>query len=291
MIRLVGGILVLLFGLVGAAHAHGQEKAPKPTEQLEALEKEFNDAANAYYLRAKTGEERSAAQARLEKILPRSLDLAEKNLRDPIALDALVLTINGEMWLVNNCQHPGFGKNSPEVKAYGFLLRDHVKSDKIGEAIRRAQYGFRKECETFLRTAATVNPHRDMRALASLRLAQFLNGRRQKLDVIKERPEMAQRYAGIYGSSYLDTLQRQSRAKEVREVEAILERAANEYGDVKVPYGDTVAQMAQSDLHEIRHLSVGKLAPDIEGEDQDGKRFKLSDYRGKAVLLYFWSEY
>ena len=43
-------------------------------------------------------------------------------------------------------------------------------------------------------------------------------------------------------------------------------------------------------LHEIRHLSVGKEAPDIEGEDQDGKRFKLSDYRGKVVLLDFWSE-
>ena len=33
----------------------------------------------------------------------------------------------------------------------------------------------------------------------------------------------------------------------------------------------------------------GRQAPDIEGEDQDGKRFKLSDYRGKVVLLDFWS--
>ena len=32
-------------------------------------------------------------------------------------------------------------------------------------------------------------------------------------------------------------------------------------------------------------------AQEIEGQDQDGKRFKLSDYRGKVVLLYFWSEY
>jgi len=44
-------------------------------------------------------------------------------------------------------------------------------------------------------------------------------------------------------------------------------------------------------LFEIRHLVVGSAAQEIEGDDQDGKRFKLSDYRGKIVLLYFWSEY
>ena len=32
-------------------------------------------------------------------------------------------------------------------------------------------------------------------------------------------------------------------------------------------------------------------ALEIEAEDQEGVRFNLSDYRGKVVLLYFWSEY
>jgi peroxiredoxin len=41
----------------------------------------------------------------------------------------------------------------------------------------------------------------------------------------------------------------------------------------------------------MRHLAVGKEAADIDGKDQDGKQFKLSHYRGKVVLLYFWSEY
>ena len=58
---------------------------------------------------------------------------------------------------------------------------------------------------------------------------------------------------------------------------------------MKLPGGDTVAERAKAELFEIRNLSVGKEAPDIEGEDQDGKRFKLSDYRGKVVLLDFWS--
>lgn len=33
---------------------------------------------------------------------------------------------------------------------------------------------------------------------------------------------------------------------------------------------------------------IGHLAPDIEGTDIDGVPFKLSDYRGKVVLLDFW---
>src|ERR1700722_4662612 len=34
--------------------------------------------------------------------------------------------------------------------------------------------------------------------------------------------------------------------------------------------------------------AVGQLAPEIDGEDLDGKNFKLSEYKGKVVLLDFW---
>ena len=30
-------------------------------------------------------------------------------------------------------------------------------------------------------------------------------------------------------------------------------------------------------------------APEIVGTDQDGKQLKLSDYRGKVVMLDFWA--
>jgi len=206
-------------------------------------------------------------------------------------LDALVQAVNGEMWLENNSTHPGFGTDSPEVRALAIQLRDHVRSDRLGEACRRVRYGFRKESEAFLRAVLEQNQHREVRALACLRLARFLKGRLQRLDVLRERPEMARRYEGLFGRDYLQALLRGDRAEAVREVESVFERAARDFGDVKVPYGDTVAEEARSELHEIRHLSVGKPAQEIEGEDQDGRRFKLSDYRGRVVLLYFWSEY
>lgn len=45
---------------------------------------------------------------------------------------------------------------------------------------------------------------------------------------------------------------------------------------------------ASEALYEIDHLSVGCAAPEIEGVDVDGVPVKLSDYRGKVVLLDFW---
>ena len=37
--------------------------------------------------------------------------------------------------------------------------------------------------------------------------------------------------------------------------------------------------------------SVGALAPEIAASDLDGVPFKLSDYRGKVVLLDFWGNW
>ncbi len=37
-------------------------------------------------------------------------------------------------------------------------------------------------------------------------------------------------------------------------------------------------------------LRDGRPAPEIEGVDAEGRPFRLSDYRGKVVLLHFWRE-
>ena len=37
-------------------------------------------------------------------------------------------------------------------------------------------------------------------------------------------------------------------------------------------------------------LKKGDKAPDFSALDQDGKKVSLSDYRGKKLVLYFYSE-
>lgn len=51
------------------------------------------------------------------------------------------------------------------------------------------------------------------------------------------------------------------------------------------------APRAEGQIFEQEHLQVGKQAPDIEGTDLDGVEFKLSDYKGKVVLLDFWGNW
>ena len=38
-------------------------------------------------------------------------------------------------------------------------------------------------------------------------------------------------------------------------------------------------------------LAIGMEVPEIEAEDVDGVKFKLSDYRGKVVVLDFWGDW
>ena len=38
-------------------------------------------------------------------------------------------------------------------------------------------------------------------------------------------------------------------------------------------------------------FEIGNQAPDITGADIDGVPFKLSDYRGKVVVLDFWGDW
>lgn len=48
------------------------------------------------------------------------------------------------------------------------------------------------------------------------------------------------------------------------------------------------AKRAQGDLYELQNLVVGKTFPDFEATDENGKPWKLSEYRGQVVVVDFW---
>jgi hypothetical protein len=290
MQRIVAGTLVLMLNLSAVvSKGNGQDKPATPAEQYRALRKEYDRASSSGV--PLTDAERlkfiGVAYKHRNALALKFLALAEKYPSDPIALDALIQAV----WQVNSTPWPTelVGEETATGRAFTLIQANHIRSDRLAPLCQRVSYGFRKEYEEFLRLVLAKNPHRDVQAMACLSLAHFLNNRMQRLDLVKEEPQLTKEFVGLYGKDYFTHLQRQDHAKVTKEVEALFERAVKDYSDVKLPGGDTAAERARVELFGIRNLSVGKQAPDIEGEDQDGKRFKLSDYRGKVVLLDFWS--
>ena len=55
--------------------------------------------------------------------------------------------------------------------------------------------------------------------------------------------------------------------------------------------GSNLALRARAREFQKQRLGIGMTAPDIVGKDLDGVAFKLSDYRGKVVLLDFWGDW
>ncbi len=57
-----------------------------------------------------------------------------------------------------------------------------------------------------------------------------------------------------------------------------------------VSYGFTSMEEAETSQPKVG-TSIGEVAPDIEMADPDGNMIKLSDYRGKVVLIDFWASW
>jgi hypothetical protein len=79
-------------------------------------------------------------------------------------------------------------------------------------------------------------------------------------------------------------------------VKPMMKRITDEFGDVRMQYSNgrdrgSLAELIENELFAFENLRIGKVAPDILGEDLDGVKFKLTDYRGKVVVIDFWGDW
>ena len=69
---------------------------------------------------------------------------------------------------------------------------------------------------------------------------------------------------------------------------SLLDRLIGEFGDVESS-GERFADMARPHHFQLSKLAIGKAPPEIEADDLDGVPFRLTQYRGKVVVLTFWA--
>ena len=155
-------------------------------------------------------------------------------------------------------------------KFYAELTEKYLPDMKPASiALLCQQLYYTNDSEMLLRVLYTRDKRHEVRGVACLVLAQVLMRNADRL--------------ATSDAKAADAMHKES--------EKLLEEAADKYADVKTAFDGTVGRKAKSELFDLRHLSVGKAAPEVKGVDQDGKHFKLSDYKGKVVLLDFWSEF
>jgi hypothetical protein len=190
------------------------------------------------------------------------LDLAATYPDDPAAIDALG-------W-VFGCIHSDQEEAERALKSLAEYAARDLPADMV-DAVARAVWGLGlvPEQEPFLRGTFENNRHRKVRASAGRRLVYLLK-LYSKGDQRNPDPKVA--------------------ANRAAEAARLYEKVIDEYGDVRYVRG-TLADSARPELFALRDLAMGKTVPEIEGEDLDGVRFKLSDYRGKVVMLEFWGDW
>jgi thiol-disulfide isomerase/thioredoxin len=53
--------------------------------------------------------------------------------------------------------------------------------------------------------------------------------------------------------------------------------------------GLKLTNAAHEELSQLQHWYLGRLAPEIEGEDMEGRKMRLSDFRSNVVVVTFWA--
>jgi hypothetical protein len=258
-------ILVLIVALGLGVSLRAADKPMSPAETLAALKQEHKKAEEELdrtHDGAKTDEARRQAWAeyrtKRDAVAGRAVEMARKYPKDPAALEALI-------WVTTS----GLGWGKEQDAAIDVLAADHINSDKLEMVCLFA--GLMREskpAEHFLQTILEKSPHRSLRGVACLSL-----GRR-----LKDATEEA-RYRKSPDAEKLEN-----------EAAKYYERVMAEFPDFVVKE-QKIGDRARNALFAMRNLVIGRPVPDIEGEDLDGKKFKLSDYRGKVVVLDFWGNW
>jgi len=317
-------LLLALPAARGDEPPKGEKKPPSPKEQYEALLKEFGTKQREIITEAQkaTGPEQRALIEKYRAVgkdfAEKFYQLAEDDPKDPVATDAL-------FWVVQNgTGSPVYQKAADKVTA---LVGEMPLKDLAGR-LNQMRGGNTDFLDAVAKRAEAdeKDPQAgDLLAWVATN-GYFAPVGRKAIDRLVEKyPDHAaiERVCAMLGRGIVpkgeDTLKRILEKSSKPKVQAAASLALGQAFAAKTDkLGDQPAEAdkvaaeaeqyltkaiellkdnaaqkdaAEHELKALRTLRVGKSAPEIAAGDLDGKEFKLSDYRGKVVLLDFWGNW
>lgn len=201
------------------------------------------------YTEAKTDEERAKVQLDFEKMPVKAFLPRAKAFARKAGKSSYGL--DAWLWVFRNAQ--SVDAKSERSEALDAILRDHIDSPKLESVAQGLQYG--------------PDPA----------------GSEKALNAILQRSRLANvRAAALYALGAMNMPYQGGTDEQKAKAKKHFNRLLAEFPKTKA------AERAKNALFELENLQIGDVAPDFSTIDENGKPFKLSDYRGKVVVVDFW---
>jgi thiol-disulfide isomerase/thioredoxin len=236
-----------------------------------------------------------AYSAVFETNLPKILKVVHQNPASSNSFEIL-------MWISS---HQAFGGNqswSNALEPLRLLGQFHASKTGLAPLCSKCGYWWSwrwrdRQIIDFLEAVREKNPDRTTRGQAILALARLDKDKAGHL--IDWENDLANDSSNPKASAeYADIAKTTDSKKILQEAEQLFDEVIKDYGDCPfVPVmptrraATTLSEHAGDDLFELLHLTIGQVAPELKGEDFADHEIKLSDYRGKVVVISFWASW
>jgi len=266
-------------------------------DQMRALRKAVDDASTIY--QAATNDADHKLQRTyyhlIETNLPQIFDLAQKKPASETAFEMF-------SWMVMK----GAIERGPiltnRLQAVEQLAKYQATNSKVGPLCGFIGHDWvwrwrERPVVDFLQAVAKDNPDRANRGQAIFSLGSLNYCKAVNLAEFEQWGKVPFYAASIARFDTTDLAQWGDSKSAADEAKRQLEDVVANYADCRDlrPRGNNEQPLlkteAEKELFELLHLSLGKVAPDIAAEGIDGKKFKLSDSRGKITVLSFWASW
>ena len=169
-----------------------------------------------------------------------------------------------------------FGPEQTQDAAIRQLMAHHLDHPTTCQIARDLSEDVSQRNEDFLNDFINKSSGKT-RVNAVVALARFYSNRQREAQLL-----------GMEEGAAVDDEQKKYLKEEIdtERLDALEEMLATYVDD-----HEEMLTLAKRELFAIRKLAVGQSAPEISAEDLEGSEFKLSEYRGKLVLLCFWGDW